>query len=70
MAAEILKTLVSMANMEVDCIDVNAFFQKIPNTPQVTNTLKQLKNAGYISLLIGEGEILEIGVNQKAIDLF
>jgi hypothetical protein len=70
MNTKVLKALVDLADGEVDCVDVDAFFNQFPKNAATLRDLRTLKQSGYISLLTGDDEVLDIGVNKKALGYF
>lgn len=70
MNTKMLKTLVDLAGGEVDVIDTNEFFSRYPRCTSTENDLNVLENYGFVSLLHGDNQVTEIGVNKKAIDYF
>lgn len=67
MNTSLLKYLVSLAENEVNAINTKALFEKYPREVY-SSDLYSLERMGFISILSGNNRILEIGVNQKAID--
>ena len=70
MNTKILKALVDLAGGEVDCVDAEAFFNQFPKSAATLRDLHTLEQLGYITLLTGDDDILDMGVNKKALDYF
>ncbi len=67
MNTTMLKYLVELSGGKVVAIDTNAFFNRFP-MDAYKDELYSLQNLGFVSLLDGDNQIIDIGVNQKAID--
>lgn len=67
MNTTMLKYLVELSGRKVDAIDTNAFFNRFP-MDAYKYELYSLQNLGFVSLSNGDNQIIDIGVNQKAID--
>lgn len=63
----LLKYLVSLADNQVNAINTNALFEKYPRDAY-SSDLYSLEQMGFITLLNGNNRIINVGVNQKAID--
>ena len=67
MNTKMLQYLVELSGSKVEPIDTNAFFSRFPRETY-SDELYSLQKLGFISLLSGDNQIIDIGVNQKAID--
>ena len=69
MDQNMLKCLVELAN-NTQFADVKAFFMQYPNDDVTRKGLTTLKQLGFINVVWASGDIQEISLSQKALDLF